>query len=455
VALRRLQADNDELAYDMTRRTIEVGDWERTGWQYRWLLINSSDRQKLRDALSNMDRLIERLEGWYRFIQGETLRAQRKGDDAGFAAPGTPSPEEAAVAAEYLAAQRTRAEIMRGAEQSVGNLLRTLGLWRQDVQWRDAERLPPTVVSDWWSATGHALTAIWTFELFAAEDNLEIDGQRVTAVRSVTVGKSLGVILLVLFGSLIGAQGIRIAKNLAVTHLRVHRNHADIIARWSHIVLLSMLVIIGLYLTNIPLTVFAFLGGALAIGVGFGTQVMLKNMISGIMLLVERPLRIGDIVEVGSVVGTVTNISIRSSTVRTSDGIEILVPNSTFIENNVTNWTYSNPRVRRMVTVGADYAAPPEKVAAVLRGVADRHPSVLKDPAPQVLLSEFGGDAAHFTLRYWIDYGAGADGSMIASDLRFMIAKALAEAGVAIPLPQRVIHLKTTAENSMPATEER
>jgi small-conductance mechanosensitive channel len=169
------------------------------------------------------------------------------------------------------------------------------------------------------------------------------------------------------------------------------------------------------------------------------------------MLLVERPLRLGDIVEVGTVVGTVTNISIRSSTVRTSDGIEILVPNSTFVENNVTNWTYSNPRVRRSVTVGADYAAPPKKVEAVLLAVAARHPAVLPDPPPRVLLTDFGSDAMHFTLRYWIDYGGGADGSQIASDLRFMMAEALAEAGIAIPFPQRVVHIKTMDGTPAPA----
>ena len=166
-------------------------------------------------------------------------------------------------------------------------------------------------------------------------------------------------------------------------------------------------------------------------------------MISGVILLLERPLRVGDIVEVGNVRGTVTHINVRSSTVRTSDGIEILVPNSTFIENNVTNWTYSNRRVRRSVEVGTEYSAPPRKVEEILLAVAHKHPGVLDYPEPCVLLDNFGADAINFTLRYWIDYTESTDSSKIASDLRFMIADDLAAAGIDIPLPQRVVHIKS------------
>jgi len=158
--------------------------------------------------------------------------------------------------------------------------------------------------------------------------------------------------------------------------------------------------------------------------------------------LVERPLRVGDRVEVGAVIGTVTQINVRSSTVLTSDGIEILVPNSTFIENNVTNWTYSNAQVRRSVSVGTSYASPPVKVEQVLMRVAGSHPAILQDPAPSVLLDGFGPDAIQFTLRYWIEYTPEADSSKIASEIRFKIVESLTEAGIEIPGPQRVVRIK-------------
>jgi small-conductance mechanosensitive channel len=292
------------------------------------------------------------------------------------------------------------------------------------------------------SAARHGIVSFWNFELFTAEDNLDIDGRKVQAIRSITIGKSLGVILLLLIGYLLTEWAMRAFRRLAIRQLGFNAGHTNTVLRWLHAIVLSMLFVVALYTVNIPLTVFAFLGGALAIGVGFGTQVLLKNMISGVMLLIERPLRVGDMVEVGSVVGTVTNISIRSSTVRTSDGIEILVPNSSFIENNVTNWTYSNAKVRRSVSVGVDYGASPERVSEVLLAVALGHSSIVADPPPRVLFEDFGSETMGFKLQYWIDYGKGADGSQIASELRFRMADALAAAGISIPLPQRVVYLK-------------
>ena len=178
---------------------------------------------------------------------------------------------------------------------------------------------------------------------------------------------------------------------------------------------------------------FAFVGGALVIGFGFGAQNLLKNLMSGIILLIERPLKLGDIVEIGPIVGRVTNISIRASTVRSANGIETLVPNSTLIEGNVTNWTLSNSRVRRDIKVGVAYGSDTRKVSDTLLAAAARHGQVLNDPAPRVIFEDFGADALAFMLEFWIDYAAGADGRQIASDLRFILDKALAEAGISRP----------------------
>ena len=126
------------------------------------------------------------------------------------------------------------------------------------------------------------------------------------------------------------------------------------------------------------MTVFAFLGGALAIGIGFGTQNLLKNLISGVMLLVERPLKVGDFVQVGGISGTVSSIGLRSSVVRAGDGIETLIPNSTFVESAVTNWTYSNRRIRRKIAIGVAYSDPPREVCNLLLAEAERHGVVLR-----------------------------------------------------------------------------
>ncbi len=441
VELRRLQADNADLRRETIQHILEALDWKRASWQLRWTLVNSHDADKREDALQRINQLISRLQSWNRYIQDEYLRSRRMGDETA-PTPGDLNRAQKLLTKDMRDAYVERSETLSDTEQAVGDLLRTLTLWREDYQ----AQTRAGEVGDWLRAAAaavrHTLVDLWNFELLTAEDTLEVDGRKIVAVRSVTVGKSIGVVVLVILGALVSRRVIRAVRGLAVKRLGASASHAATVGRWAQLLATTLMVLVALYATNIPLTVFTFLGGALAIGVGFGTQNLLKNMISGIMLLVERPLRVGDIVEVGNVVGTVTHINIRSSTVRTNDGIEVLVPNSTFIENNVTNWTYSTAQVRRTVSVGVDYDADPQRVAELLKAVATCHAMVSQNPEPQVLLSDFGSDALQFTLRYWIDYADNADASAIASDLRFRIVAVLSQAGIGIPYPQRVVHLK-------------
>ncbi|CCG40780.1 mechanosensitive ion channel domain-containing protein [Magnetospirillum molischianum] len=454
VSLRRLQIDTDDLIDDTLRRMIEARGWERAGWQFRWYLFNGKDdRDKLREAEANLTLTVQKLENWQHYLRDEITRTTPFGGEDNPPRVVAQSKTDAQDNAALRDAYRQRSVILRDALKLVDSLLHTFRAWGQDLLIRNGEKPLTSVAREGWSSIIYAARAVWDFELFSAEDRMEVDGRRITAVRSVTVGKSLGVILLVVLGAVLSRRLLNMLGAIASSQFRLPKNYASTIVRWLHIVIVTMLFIIALYVANIPLTVFAFLGGALAISVGFGTQVILKNLISGIILLVERPLRVGDIVEVGAVSGTVTHINIRSSTVRTSDGIEILVPNSTFIESNVTNWTYSNAKVRRSVSVGTDYSTPPEKVAEVLMSVARKHPSLLEDPSPCVLLDNFGPDSNNFILRYWIDYASGADSSKVASEIRFMISADLAAAGISIPFPQRVVHLRKMPDESPIADE--
>jgi potassium efflux system protein len=181
---------------------------------------------------------------------------------------------------------------------------------------------------------------------------------------------------------------------------------------------------------KIPLTAFAFLGGALAIGVGFGTQNLLKNVISGILLLIERPLRVGDVIEVDGIRGMVTTIGLRSSTIRDVTGIETLIPNSTLLERNLTNWTYSSYQKRYSLTLTVAAGPDTRAVKDLLVNLALQHGQVLKTPEPHVLLEEFKEGALVFSLQYWVEMGPAIDPATIASDLRFMIEANLAEAGI-------------------------
>ncbi|MCE1243522.1 mechanosensitive ion channel domain-containing protein [Oryzomicrobium sp.] len=449
-SLRRIQLDNAHLAYDTLQSMISIRSQERQAWQYRWMLMNGRDAAKLRETSQSFTQVLERIDSWIRYLNGEIDLAIGQANDYQRRLRATAVPGEEASLREFQRAYQARADIYREALQVVSNLQRTLRQWQQEFDASRGELSLADRTRGWATTLGNYARLLWNFELFTAEDTLEVDGRQIKATRSVTVGKSIGAVLLLVLGYVVSAWLVRRLRRLAVERFGVQPALAKILSRWGHFILLAVLFVISLDLVKIPLTVFAFLGGALAIGFGFGAQNLLKNLMSGIMLLIERPLRVGDLVEVGNVVGTVTNISIRSSIVRNGDGIEILIPNSSFLESNVINWTYSNARVRRSIKVGVDYGASARQVSEVLLGVAARHGQVLKEPAPRVLLEDFGADALMFNLEYWIDYAQGADGRQIGSDLRFMIERAFADAGIGIPFPQRVVHIQaapTVQEN--------
>jgi len=213
------------------------------------------------------------------------------------------------------------------------------------------------------------------------------------------------------------------------------------------------LLILAFNLVSIPLTVFAFLGGALAIGIGFGTQTLLKNFISGMLMLLERKVRVGDIVEVEGIVGTVTSVDIRASTLRGFDGVESVVPNATFLEQKVTNWTYTTPRVRRTIKVGVAYGSPARRVSEILEECALAHALVLRDPPPHVWFEEFGDSSLHFGLYFWVEVGPRSSTPQIASEIRFMIAERFAEEGITIAFPQHDVHLDTSNPLSVQIVE--
>ena len=167
---------------------------------------------------------------------------------------------------------------------------------------------------------------------------------------------------------------------------------------------------------------------------------MLKNFVSGIIILFERPFRVGDVLDVAGQRGTVVNIGIRSSVLQLCDGTETLIPNSALLENNLTNWTYSNRIVRFTINVGVAYGSDTRRVMTLLEEIAERHGLVEKEPKPQVLFTNFGASSLDFELRFWLDV-VKASSAQVASDLRLMIAGSFAENGLVMAFPQHDVHL--------------
>lgn len=188
---------------------------------------------------------------------------------------------------------------------------------------------------------------------------------------------------------------------------------------------------------------FALLAGALGVGIGIGLQDVVNNFVSGLILLFERPIQLGDIVEVGTLHGHVRRIGMRSSTVHTFDGAEVIIPNSQFVSKEFVNWTLSNRQRRINVFVGVAYGTDPTRVLDILHKIAQDNDDILKHPKPQALFVGFGDSSLDFELRAWT---VRFDGwRQVQSDMSVAISHALREAEIQIPFPQRDLHLRTVS----------
>jgi small-conductance mechanosensitive channel len=206
-----------------------------------------------------------------------------------------------------------------------------------------------------------------------------------------------------------------------------------------HYVVLALGFVIAISWVGIDLNRITVLGGAFAVGIGFGLQNIVNNFVSGLILLFERPVQVGDTVQIADVVGEVRRIGIRSSTIRTVEGAEVIVPNATLIADRVTNWTLSDRTRRFTVDVGVAYGSDPEKVTALLLGVAKKHPRVLVQPEPVAVLLGFGDSSLNFRLQAWTSQD---DLQSVRSEVHAMTYEALREASLEIPFPQRDMNLR-------------
>jgi small-conductance mechanosensitive channel len=206
-----------------------------------------------------------------------------------------------------------------------------------------------------------------------------------------------------------------------------------------------VLMVIGFMLIlqflGVDLSGFTIIASALGVGVGFGLQNITNNFVSGIIILFERPIKIGDRIEVGDVTGDVVKISMRSTTILTNDNITIIVPNSDFISSTVINWSHTDRNVRFNIPVGVSYKSDPESVKNILMEVAENNEGVLKNPAPDVLLNDYGDSSINFTLRVWTSTYI-TQPSVLKSQLYYSTFKKFKEHSIEIPFPQRDIHVK-------------
>jgi small-conductance mechanosensitive channel len=219
---------------------------------------------------------------------------------------------------------------------------------------------------------------------------------------------------------------------------------ADAIHFFSRVYLvltIAILVFTSMEILNIPLTAFAFVSGAIAIGVGFGAQNIINNFISGWILMWERPIRIGDFLEVGDARGVVESINTRSTLIRRNDGVHMLVPNSQLLENTVTNWTLIDQNARSFVRIGVAYGSDANQVRELIFQVLNERNDILESPPASVFFEDFGDNALIFDAVFWVSAVSETDIRRRRSEIRFRMYELFNEHNVVIAFPQRDLHL--------------
>ncbi len=275
------------------------------------------------------------------------------------------------------------------------------------------------------------------------QEILEVLRKKLVSLGDVTITPAVLItVVLIMLGAFWASRFLRSMLQRNVfrrTHLNI--GIQETISRILHYIIMLIGSFIAIQQIGIDLTTLAAIGAVLMVGIGLGLQNITSNFISALILLFERPVQVSDFVEVGGVQGRIRAIKTRSSIVETLDNVAIIVPNSNFITENVTNWSYRDSKVRIHILVGVSYGADVDLVEKTLLQVGRAHEEVLLNPEPTVQFLEFGDSSLNFDLLVWVN-----DASrqyIIRSELNFAVVKAFREQGITIPFPQRDLHIQS------------
>ncbi len=277
------------------------------------------------------------------------------------------------------------------------------------------------------------LQEFWHFELFSVGN---------TPIR---VNQIVFALIIFIVGVVISRLVTRLLRQRLLNRQRIHSNAAFAVERVLFYILVVVVTLAALQTVNIPITIFTVLGGAVAIGIGFGAQTIFNNFISGLILMFEGHVRIGDLVEVEGSMGHVEEIGGRCTRIKRVDGVDLLVPNAFLLENRVTNWTLSDSHIRTSITVGVAYGSPTARVSDLLLQAARENSRVLKEPAPLVLFNDFADSTLTFELLFWTEIHHMIELRLVRSEIRFKVEDLFRAAQISIAFPQRDLHLDAAA----------
>jgi potassium efflux system protein len=309
-------------------------------------------------------------------------------------------------------------------EQQILARSRTLVTIAAFIAWTAAILTSLRLLSPLTAALSEILSATWTV------------GQI-----TLSLGRMLGFVVAVVIAIFASQITQVLLRDDVLPRFALPRGVPNAISTVANYAMVLIGILLGAGILGIELSNVALIVSALGVGIGFGLQNVVNNLVSGFILIFERSVQVGDIVQLDTLQGRVTQIGLRASRLRTFNGSEVIVPNGELISNRLINWTLSDRRRRFEATVGVAYGSDLEQVHAVLRGVLDAESEVIRDPEPMVIFEGFGDSALNFRLYYWVQ---DLDIGLVVTDrVNTAIATALAAARIAIPFPQRDLHFKS------------
>ncbi len=275
------------------------------------------------------------------------------------------------------------------------------------------------------------VSTIWNTKLFNLDDH------------PITVNQIMIALLVLLVG--LGMSrwvSVRVGKKV-LPRMKVNTSASSAIQSIVYYILLAIVVLLSLQIAGVPLTALAFFGGAIALGFGFGSQNIINNFISGLILLIERPIRIGDLVTINGEQGVIRAIGARAAKLESYLGSTYVVPNSIILENSVTNWNMPDATVKSVIGVGAAYGSDTGKVRQILEDVFKGHPTVSESKENKVMFVNFGDSSLDFEIHCRIRPKSVLEAKSFESDIRFKIDEEFRKNKIEIPFPQRDLHLKS------------
>jgi len=414
---------------EQTEDMLNLLNQQEQVWRNRYALVKGGVDQEKIDAWKKeieagkvkIERAVRLQESYQNSLQPQITSLEKQLSDQGF------SKDLRRELENRLGALRT---LERGGVEYLSMLQATLRL---------NQRLLDEITNkhehvDLWkklSALTGKVTNIWDLELWVIDEH------------GVTVKKVVMALIILIIGFIFVKRIFLFWVRGLLARIHMKETTTAAVEKIINYIVVFLIILFALRVVNMPLTLFTFLGGAVAIGVGFGAQNLINNFISGFIVMAEQPIKIGDLVEIEGMFAMVEEIGARCTRIRTGGNVQILVPNSSFLEKNIINWTLSDKEVRAQVTVGVIYGSPVREVERLMLKVADEHNRVRKSPKPFVLFNDFGDNALIFDLYFWISMNRIMDRRIIESDIRFHIDDLFREAGIVIAFPQRDVHLDT------------